>query len=86
MQPVKFKESNKVLQKPPGMTDKECGSLPVWNDGTKSISCWQMTWIERLKALLYGRIWLWVYFGPTQPPVALSVESTVFQSEGKSAQ
>ncbi len=76
MTPRVFPEANKELQKPPSMTDEECGPLPVYNDGEQSISCWQMTWRERLAALVFGRVWLGVLFGKTQPPVWLMCRRT----------
>lgn len=79
MTPIDFPEQNKTLTKPQGMADEECGSLPVYNDGQQSISCWRMTWRERLSALLHGTVWLQVYAGRTQPPVSLSASKTIFQ-------
>lgn len=70
MKPTHFDEANKTLLKPPGMTDEECGSLPVYNDGEQCISCWRMSLRERLAALLFGQVWLYVLSGETQPPVA----------------
>lgn len=70
--PVDFEESNKLLTKPPGMTDEECGPLPVFNDGQQSISCWQLPWRDRLRVLFTGKIWLGVCMGITQPPVFIS--------------
>lgn len=78
MKPANFPESNRTLTKPQDMTDEECGSLPVYNDGQQSVSCWQMTWHERLSALIYGRVWLQVYAGRTQPPVCLTAAQTIF--------
>lgn len=83
MEPKSFEQANKNLLKPEGMTDEECGSLPVYSDGKVCISLWQMTWLERLKALLFGRIWLFVHSGHTQPPVALMVENEIFTQENK---
>jgi hypothetical protein len=78
MIPVTFEQANKNLLKPEGMTDEECGSLPVYNDGQHCISCWRPTWRERLSILLFGKVWLWVYSGYTQPPVALEGKITPF--------
>lgn len=80
MKPVKFPEANKNLLKPSSMTDEQCSSLWVQNDGEESISCWQLTWGERLQALLFGRIWLGVLAGRTQPPVRLWACLTPFQT------
>jgi len=78
MEPKKFAQANKNLLKPEGMTDEECNSLPVFTDGKVCISLWQMTWGERLKALFFGKVWLFVHSGQTQPPVALMVEKEIF--------
>ena len=81
MEPINFPEATKVLEKPHGMTDAECGPLPVFNDGITSISCWKMSWKERLSALFLGKVWLFVLFGNSQPPVALDAKRTIFMKE-----
>jgi len=78
MKPIKFREFNKELQKPVGVADGECGALPIYGDGMKCISCWQPSFRERLSILLFGRVWLWVFSGETQPPVALEGTRSVF--------
>lgn len=78
---IKFKEANKNLLKPESMTDEECGSLWVYSDGRQCISCWRLTWKERIKALLFGKVWLSVLCGYTQPPVWLACDGTVFIKE-----
>ena len=79
MKPIEFKEANAKLQKPESMTDKECKSLPVFRNGKQCISCWKPTLKERLSILSYGKIWLSVHSGNTQPPVWLKGEKTVFE-------
>ena len=37
-----------------------------------------MTFRERLNALFFGRVWLSVMCGSTQPPVWISTDKTVF--------
>lgn len=69
MRPIDFPESTKTLSKPAEMTDAECRSLPVWNDGKECISVWKAGWKERFNILLTGRVWLGVLSGNTQPPV-----------------
>lgn len=81
MKPIKFEQANKNLLKPESMTDEECSSLWVYNDGRECISCWRLTWKERIKALLFGRVWLSVLSGRTQPPVWLACCKTVFLKE-----
>ena len=79
MKPIKFEEVNAELQKPPNMTDEECQPLPVFRDGEECISCWQPTWKERLSILIYGKVWLGVLFGKSQPPVRLKGSKTFFE-------
>ena len=79
VEPIKFREANKNLLKPNGMTDEECGSLWVYSDGEQCISCWKLGWKERISALLFGNIWLSVLSGQTQPPVWIDSRKTVFE-------
>ncbi len=79
MEPIEFKEANAELQKPALTTDKECGPLPVFRDGKQCISCWRPTWRERLSILWYGKVWLSVIGGKTQPPVWLMGNKTTFE-------
>lgn len=79
MKPIMFREANTCLTKPESMTDEECSSLPAYTDGEECISCWKMSFMDRIRALIYGRVWLSVLSGHTQPPVALICEKTVFR-------
>lgn len=79
MEPIKFPESNVTLKgPPPDVFDEVCGDLPVYTDGKVCVSLWRMTWLERLQALIYGNLWLYVWTGPTQPPVGLIISKTIF--------
>lgn len=69
MKPIDFPQSTKVLQKPSTMSDNECSSLHVWNDGKQCVSCWKPTFKERMNILFGGKVWLGVLSGKTQPPV-----------------
>ena len=60
------------------MTGTECGSLPVYTDGNYCLSSWKMNFWERLSVLFFGRVWLWVHFGTSQPPVCLEAKRTPF--------
>ena len=79
MNPAKFEYQTKILERPEGMTDDECGPLPIYNDGDQCISLWRLSWRERISALIFGRVWLQVLSGNTQPPVALNAARTIFQ-------
>lgn len=83
MKPIKFKEANKNLLKPSNMTDEECNSLWVYTNDQECISCWKMAFKQRIKALLFGKVWLSVYSGQTQPPVWLDCDKTVFKESDK---
>lgn len=78
MDPIHFPQATKKLGPPKGMTREECGDLPVFTDGQQCISLWKMTWRERFSALFFGKIWLSVYSGQTQPPVWLMATKEIF--------
>lgn len=81
MEPIQFPQANKNLLKPENMTDEECSSLPVFTDGQQCISLWKMTWIERLNVLLFGKLWVFVISGYTQPPIGFMVNKDIFRKE-----
>ena len=82
MKPTKFKEANLELKRPSSMTDEECGSLWVHSDGDQLISCWKLTFWEKVSIILNGKVWLGV-MGSSQPPVWLDARSTVFTKPKK---
>ena len=67
MRPIKFQESNMTH------TGEGCGDLPTFVNRQGVVSCWRMSWRERVKALFTGKVWL-VVWGQGQPPVELRVE------------
>jgi len=66
MKPVKFAEQNCVYAK----DQPEYLPLPVHkkSDG-EVVSCWALTWLERIRVLLTGRMWWSVltFNHPLQP-------------------
>lgn len=81
MKPIKFDEANNELHKPESMTDEECKSLWIYHDGTQCLSCWKLSLKDRIKALVFGKVWLCI-LGTKQPPVWLDCTKSVFE-EGK---
>lgn len=75
MQPVHFNQANKILTAPPDSDGVL--PLPVHTDGTQCLSCWSLTWRERVAVLWHGRVWLCTLTGPTQPPVWLAASKQV---------
>lgn len=68
MKPAYFKEHNKVYAK----DQKPYLPLPVYEDdiqGGRVFHCWRLSWRERFKLLLTGKLWINVLnFGkPLQP-------------------
>lgn len=84
MKPIKFKHSNRTLQ-PSGQEYSHhvtgINPLPVWTDGEQCISCWKMSLRERLSALLFGRVWLAILSGHTQPPACVVVSREYLQEK-----
>ena len=82
MKPVTFKYSNKVLQPSSQKYSTNVASveaLPIWTDGEQCVSCWKMSLRERLSAILFGRIWLSLLSGETQPPACIQVGKEYLQ-------
>ena len=78
MKPINFRQQTKILHRPNNMTDEQCGALPIFTDRKQCLSCWKATWRERLSILFYGKVWLGVRSGNTQPPVWLRGYKTAF--------
>lgn len=81
-QPVWFAEANGTLRGGPAeqyQTHTDVGDLPVFVDGQRIISCWRLTWRERLSAALFGRTWLHVWSPRTHAPVAVEAKRTIFR-------
>jgi len=87
VRPINFKESNLELGRPASMTEEECRSLHVHRckDG-RLISCWKLTPEEIEKVAKTGEIWLHVWGGITQPPVALEVENPFREATDEEAE
>jgi hypothetical protein len=85
MRPIEFSEQTKILNKPKDMTDEECSSLPVYTDGKHCISVWRATFMERLRFMFSGKIWLWVVSGQTQPPVSLDLQNPFRKTDNENS-
>lgn len=83
MNPTTFKEKNRTLTRPSDMTDEQCSSLDVYTDGETCVSSWRMTLRERISALFFGRCWIGVRSGQTQPPVWLMCSRSAFVKQKK---
>lgn len=81
MMPTNFAEANRTLGDNGYRSDAvaDIVALPVWTDGEQCVSCWRMSWRERLSALLFGRVWLRVLSGSNQPPAALAAARSLFE-------
>ena len=72
MIPIEFPEQTMVWAKnqPPYLP------LPAFTNETETISCWRLTWRERLRVLLFGRLWLrQMNYGAALQPQAPCIES-----------
>ena len=72
MIPVDFPESNRIWAK----DQPEYLPLPAYSDEQQTVSCWALSWRERLWLLVTGRLWLrQLNFGKPLQPQALSAAS-----------
>jgi hypothetical protein len=74
MKPIQFKGHTIILQKPPNMTKEECGELAILQINDECISCWRMSFWERIKNLFTGKVWIGILSGTTQPPIYLTTK------------
>lgn len=75
MEPIRFPEHNVTIAKdqPPYLP------LPAFVNKEETISLWKMTWLERIKILFSGRIWLrQLNFGQPLQPQKLCIEEPTF--------
>lgn len=80
MRVIDFPQSNRIWYAPPSM--ENCDDLPCYQNDEFIISCFKMTWKERINALLFGRIWHW-HYASRPAPVALAAAKTVFEKDAK---
>jgi len=80
MKPIDFKEQNFTFLKPTNMTDEECASLPCYRGEGQIISCWKMSFKERVKALFTGVVWFGL-LGNTHPPIWLAIDRPFIKKE-----
>jgi hypothetical protein len=75
VKPIEFKEMNCLLAK----DQPQYLQLPAHKseDGTVT-SCWKLTWLDRLRVCLFGRLWLQqLTFGDPLQPQRPSVEKPI---------
>lgn len=73
MVPVAFEQSNGTLGGGPAAvygTEDDVRDLPVHRGSGQVISCWRLSFWERLRVLVTGRVWLLV-LGTNHAPVKL---------------
>jgi hypothetical protein len=78
MKPIEFKEQTVIVAK----DQPEYLPLPAFIDNGPEgavISCWGMTWRERLQILFTGKIWvsLWCFHKPVTPSKIAAFKSEV---------
>ena len=78
MIPIEFKEQTVIVAK----DQPEYLPLPAYiGDSPEGevVSCWKLSWRERLKLLITGRIWvsLWCFYKPVTP-LLLTVDKSDF--------
>jgi hypothetical protein len=85
MKPSIFDESNKSLLPPNSVnySDNVSGIEPlsVWTDGEQCVSLWRPSWRERLSILIFGKVWLALLSGTTQPPALVVGEKRYFRDD-----
>ncbi len=84
VKPQSFPESNANLGGGPAArygTQDDVMDLPVHRSADQIISCWRLSWADRLRALVHGRVWLHVLTMRSHPPVKLATESPFVETK-----
>lgn len=80
--PVDFAESNITMKGWPASEDEEeVLDLPAHRTGidthrgatAQTVSCWKLSFVERLKVLFFGKVWLYV-IGNAHPPICVDAK------------
>ena len=80
MEPIEFTEQTMVWAK----DQPQYRPLPAYTDHEQTISCWRLTWRERIALLWRGRLWLrQLNFGSALQPQLPSVESPFIVGEDR---
>jgi hypothetical protein len=75
MKPTEFPEQTIIWAK----DQPEYQPLPAYSDEHQTISCWSLSWRERVRLLWSGRLWLHqMNFGRALQPQYLSMDSPFF--------
>jgi len=74
MFPVNFPEANVTMQAPPDAP--EVLSLRVYRDEHGFVSKWRMTWRERVRAVLFGSVFLYTA-GQHLPPANIQCKRRI---------
>lgn len=74
MKPIQFDEQNITFVGPKG---GNIGNLHVYQDRTGITSCWKLSWLDLLSAIIFRKIWLNVA-GSKLPPMKMLCMNTVF--------
>ena len=75
MKPIKFNEQNVIYTGPKG---SGIAPLAAYQDNQCIISCFKMSFRERLFAVVFGRLWLYT-MAQQMPPVRMLCASTAFK-------
>ena len=79
MKPIQFKEANSIFAE----NQPEYIPLPAFKNNTEEaevITCWKLTFLERLRILIFGKIWLCLltFNQPLKPIFITTKKSEIF--------
>ncbi len=80
MKPIEFYEQNHVW----APNQKPYRPLPAYVNSRETISCWSLTFRERLRVLVFGRLWLrQCNFGEKLQPQLPTVDTPFVEYTGR---
>lgn len=76
---IKWSGANKALGPPKGVEEDQVHTLHVFNNGACSVSCWELSDEDIAEVIRTRRLFASVWYGPTQPPMAIGTEEAIHQ-------
>lgn len=70
MNPTTFKSSN-------GELSQNGTTIPIYHEDGHNVSCWRLSFKDRIRLLVSGKLWLTVVSGAIHPVVEISAKSPI---------
>lgn len=85
MKPVKFKEVNATMMPEEYQSlikahpkEREDGKLPICVLSDGWLSCWKLSFADRIRAVIFGRVWIYNFSPKYHYPISMECMRNIF--------